>query len=408
MKSALIKRKFYHFFFIIITCLLFIQNQIFAQDSSGSAGNFLRIGIGRRALAMGNAFVAVADDPSANYWNPAALSLFNKIEFEAMYFKMPFDRTLHFIGTSIPLGNLGTVGLSWIGLQIINLEARSSNTLLPDYYFSDSENALLFSYGKKINSLLSLGVNFKWIHHRLDVNQASGFGFDSAILFTPIDRLKVALVFYDINTRLKWAGGHTDNFPQMLRFGVSYRLSSFLNISSDIQKISKDIKTTNFGAEIKTGQNIDLQLGMNQNVFSTGVSFKLPISALDINFGYSFKTDKLENQFVHIISLNISPVQKSKEIIDFVLPKKTEPIEKPEPVNIKNSGENSEIKSKIVKINTAILNVRQGPGIKEKIIGTVLLGQIFEVQKAEKGWVKIKYNLNLFGWVSDQYIQRIN
>jgi len=42
--------------------------------ASWNAGNFLKFGIGARAMGMGNSFVAVADDATAVYWNPAGLT----------------------------------------------------------------------------------------------------------------------------------------------------------------------------------------------------------------------------------------------------------------------------------------------------------------------------------------------
>ena len=39
-----------------------------------TAASFLEIGIGSRAIAMGGAFVAVANDATALYWNPGGLS----------------------------------------------------------------------------------------------------------------------------------------------------------------------------------------------------------------------------------------------------------------------------------------------------------------------------------------------
>ena len=37
------------------------------------AGEFLRIPVGARAIAMGGAFSAVSDDATAPYWNPAGM-----------------------------------------------------------------------------------------------------------------------------------------------------------------------------------------------------------------------------------------------------------------------------------------------------------------------------------------------
>ncbi len=397
------KQTFYLKSLWIFIFIFFCQNQTFADDSSGSPGNFLRMGIGRRALAMGKAFVAVADDPTANYWNPAALAYYDRIGFEAMYFQMPFDRTFHFIGTSIPLGNLGSAGLSWIGLKINNIEARTSNTMQPDYYFSDSENALLFSYGKKISSLFAFGINIKWIHHSLADKRASGFGFDSAILIKPMDKLKVGIVFYDANTQLKWLNGYTDYFPQMLRFGLSYRVNSFFNISSGIEKISGTKITTNIGAEIRTGKKIDLQLGLNQGKISTGVSFKFPTSGLDFIFGYSFKTDNLNEQFVHIMSINISSTRKTRKNNAPVLMRKIVPS-----TNISSPVNPDPKYKKTIKINTSILNVRQGPGTKNRIIGNVKIGQIFKIHNEEQGWVKIMYKPYQYGWINNHYIVEIN
>jgi hypothetical protein len=61
-----------------------INNQTYAQlfPTLGgqrvgiSTAQFLKIGVGRRASAMGDAFVAISDDASALYWNPAGLVQF--------------------------------------------------------------------------------------------------------------------------------------------------------------------------------------------------------------------------------------------------------------------------------------------------------------------------------------------
>ncbi|MCB0259296.1 MAG: hypothetical protein KDE62_06190, partial [Calditrichaeota bacterium] len=47
-----------------------VQNYRENVSKRGStAASFLEIGVGARALAMGGAFTALADDPSTLYWN---------------------------------------------------------------------------------------------------------------------------------------------------------------------------------------------------------------------------------------------------------------------------------------------------------------------------------------------------
>src|SRR5438552_14250115 len=45
-----------------------------ASDTGTTAANFLKLGIGPRAVAMGEAQVGLADDVYATYWNPAGLA----------------------------------------------------------------------------------------------------------------------------------------------------------------------------------------------------------------------------------------------------------------------------------------------------------------------------------------------
>ena len=74
----------------IVICLILINLVLFAQQTNfesnvskrgTTAAPFMNISQGARATAMGSAFVAVADDPSAIFWNPAGLSRLSKNGF---------------------------------------------------------------------------------------------------------------------------------------------------------------------------------------------------------------------------------------------------------------------------------------------------------------------------------------
>ena len=56
------------------------QVSLGSQREGTSSATFLRIGVGARAEGMGEAFVAVANDPSAVFWNPAGLASLQRRE----------------------------------------------------------------------------------------------------------------------------------------------------------------------------------------------------------------------------------------------------------------------------------------------------------------------------------------
>jgi SH3-like domain-containing protein len=56
----------------------------------------------------------------------------------------------------------------------------------------------------------------------------------------------------------------------------------------------------------------------------------------------------------------------------------------------------------IVKVNKGKnkkISIRRGPGVKYDVIGQAYYGVVFEKQKQEKGWVKVKHESGLEGWI---------
>lgn len=84
--------------------LLFAGN-LTAQGSAGQAGEFLRFGVGARALGLGRAFTSVADDASSPYWNPAGLSALSRSggSFMFMYLPLREGASFNYLAGGIPL-----------------------------------------------------------------------------------------------------------------------------------------------------------------------------------------------------------------------------------------------------------------------------------------------------------------
>lgn len=80
---------------------------------AGDAAHFLRSGIGAHALGMGGAFVAVADDATVGYWNPAGLCQTASVRLNGTY-ESRYNALLEFqyLGAALFSPTLG-FGLVW-------------------------------------------------------------------------------------------------------------------------------------------------------------------------------------------------------------------------------------------------------------------------------------------------------
>lgn len=60
-----------------LVVMLIVGQSVFAQTVAKYAGEYLSIGVGGRALGLGGSYVALVNDASGGYWNPAALARIN-------------------------------------------------------------------------------------------------------------------------------------------------------------------------------------------------------------------------------------------------------------------------------------------------------------------------------------------
>src|SRR6267378_7062923 len=83
------------------------QTSLGGQRAGTSSATFLRIGVGARAVGMGETFVAVANDPSAIYWNPAGLGSLLRRELAISHVQWPADVHYDHLTLLLPSRRLG-------------------------------------------------------------------------------------------------------------------------------------------------------------------------------------------------------------------------------------------------------------------------------------------------------------
>lgn len=177
---------------LCVFCLLFGAG--FAQTAKYSNA-FLSLGVGARGLSMSNSMVAISDDVTAAYWNPAGLGkMQQKLQLAAMHAEYFAGISKYdYAAAAYKIDSSFTVAFSYIRFGVDNI--MNTTELIDNYgnvdydrisYFSSADNAFLLSFAynfKKVKGL-SIGGNAKIIRRRIgDFAGAWGFGLDVGLRY---------------------------------------------------------------------------------------------------------------------------------------------------------------------------------------------------------------------------------
>jgi len=297
----------------------------------------LQIGVGARALGMGGAYVAIADDSTATYWNPAGLTSIQHMEVAAVqqgqesaplalgtndvgseYFFMSGGMTLPNIGSlGVAIMRFGVDGIP----QIPACPTCSANSAPPAQIgtFGTSDWAYLLGYGKEVFKALDLGITAKYLTGGTTGLQADsttgitgnasynymGADIGAIVKFgamTPyLEGLNFGINVQDaVNSGVKWSNtalSPDETVSQNAKSGIAYSLPfEFLKANHTTFTIAADIDPEystliHYGAEIWYKETLAFRGGMRQftdglqsNETSIGASFKLYI--LEVDYAY--------------------------------------------------------------------------------------------------------------------------
>src|SRR6218665_123421 len=179
---------------ILLPVFLVLASGLTAQEKYSN--EFLNLGVGARALGMGNANVVSSEGVSAGYWNPAGL-LRQKNDIEVGLIHTQYFAGVaksDYMGVSKRIDSNSVAGISILRFGVDNiantLELKDANGNI-DYNriinFNVVDFAALLSYARSIPQLkgVDLGGNFKVIRRRIgEFGGAWGFGLDAGATYT--------------------------------------------------------------------------------------------------------------------------------------------------------------------------------------------------------------------------------
>ena len=327
------------FIFLFITCLLLnlLQGQTESNVSKvgTTAAPFLEIEVGSRAIGMGGAFVAIANDATAIYWNPAGLSRISKIEATLVHTNWLVGSNFDFVGVVLPLGYFGSIAINVTSFSIDEMVVRTVQR--PEgtgEKFSVGDLSAGLSYAKNLTDRFSIGVNAKYISQRIWHMKATGVAFDIGTLFkTQFNDMIIGMSISNFGASLKMEGKDvfvnydeapqfggsndripayklTDKFPLPLLFRVGLAMdilntnNSKLTIAIDAAHPNNNTEYVNLGMEYIFRNQVAMRFGY-KNLFTldteegltAGVGTKLTLAggvALKIDYAYQ-DFGRLEN-----------------------------------------------------------------------------------------------------------------
>lgn len=147
-----------------------------AQAAGETGFVFLKIGVGARAMGMGSAFVAVADDPTSVYWNPAGLASVENTQVTVMHNEWILDFRQEFVAVGTRLGP-GTLGIGFAGFYTDELERRSDTGVLEGHYGAN-DIAFTGAYGLRLAPGLDAGLGVRYIRGMIDQIDATTLAAD--------------------------------------------------------------------------------------------------------------------------------------------------------------------------------------------------------------------------------------
>ena len=263
-----------------------------AHAAVGEAGfAFLKVGVGARAMGLGSAFVALADDPTALQWNPAGLAAAHKgIAVTAMHNEWIEDFRQEYAAISGPIGP-GTAGASFTGFYTSELERRDDTGVLTGH-FGFNDIAATLGYGATVAPGFDAGASVRYIREMIDSEDATAVAIDLG------GRYRVRETGLSMGAAIQNLGGEatfvSESFPlpRTVRAGAAYRHalgSSGHNalLSTEYRKARGDDGKFHVGGEFGFRDWLALRAGAKFGYDDQDLSFGLGVVRGVIRFDYA-------------------------------------------------------------------------------------------------------------------------
>ena len=284
------------------------------QRIGTASAAFLKIGVGARAAGLGESFVAVANDPTAIYWNPAGLASLLRQEVELSHIQWPGDihyEHLTFVQPSKALG--GSLGFQIAALSTEVDETTEFQPFGTGRTFVYSDFLFGVAYARRWTDKLLVGAGLKYLREDLgsDVGGPvtnAGLVDVGGIYYLGLQSVRVAVSLTNFGPALRPGGEYIspttgeqrtyDAFdpPMMFRYGVAFdpMESAEQRVTTSLEFVlpADDAQVIKAGVEWAWLDHMALRTGYNFSAdalrFSAGAGVNATIGNTQGSLDYAY------------------------------------------------------------------------------------------------------------------------
>lgn len=300
-------------FMLVLTFTAAMATAGGARAANKYAGEFLTHGVGARALGMGSAFVAVADDVTSGYWNPAGVADAEARSVHLMHSETFGGVVTYDTGAYVhPLAADAAVAVTFVRLAVDDIPftgdfVSDEERIVYDEslirWESDSEMAALITYARRPSERLRVGGNLKLIRKSIGNYSCYGLGFDLGAKYDVTGSTTLGINLQDATTTfLVWDTKERERIMPTVKVGVAYStpvtsMDGVVTAAADADvrfenrlladeyhmgSISAD---THYGVEFVYRDMVGVRAGLAMGQLTAGAGLNLAGFTVDYAFG---------------------------------------------------------------------------------------------------------------------------
>ncbi|MCU7492420.1 MAG: UPF0164 family protein [Ignavibacteria bacterium] len=301
---------------IFFVCMLSFEAkaQLFptlgGQRAGISAVQFLKVGVGGRAASMGDAFVAVANDVSALYWNPAGLIQAPADQVMFSHNEWLVDLKHDFIGGVYHFSSNDAVGVALTSLHTKEMDVTTETQPFgTGEHFTFGDVAFAVSYSRKMTEQFSFGGTVRYVEETLDKLKMRGVMIDlGTYYYTGLGSSRFAVTVSNFGNNMApdgevvlWGGRKESQWqsfspPTIFRIGFAFEPyqseDQMVTTSIQLNHPNDNSENVSTGIEYKWKNIFFVRGGYKFNVeeqnYSLGAGVRMPLRVADVTFDYAF------------------------------------------------------------------------------------------------------------------------